>query len=144
MAELGNESADKLQRTFLEHENLPHIRDLASYPMQLAVLLHLLQRRGLLPQQRTELYSEYVQTFLDREQTEEKEPLLSSDRDVIEDILDAFLGWYLQQQAEGADGAGQISRAELKQLLDRHLAGRDKGKELARQLFAAMEGRVRA
>ena len=141
VAELGDESADKLQRTFLEHENLPHIRDLASYPMQLAILLHLLHRRGLLPQQRTELYSEYVQTFLDREQTEEKEPLLSSDRDVIEDIH-AFLGWYLQQQAEGADGAGQISRTELKQLLDRHLAGRDKGKELAKQLFAAMEGRV--
>lgn len=141
VAELGNESAEKLQRTFLEHENLPHIRDLASYPMQLAILLHLLHRRGLLPQQRTELYTEYVQTFLDREQTEEKEPLLSSDRDVIEDIH-AFLGWYLQQQAEGADGAGQISRAELKQLLDRHLTGRDKGKELAKQLFAALEGRV--
>jgi hypothetical protein len=141
VAELGEESAEKLQRTFLEHENLPHIRDLASYPMQLAILLHLLHRRGLLPQQRTELYSEYVQTFLDREQTEEKEPLLSSDRDVIEDIH-AFLGWHLQQQAECADGAGQISRTELKQLLDRHLAGRDKGKELAKQLFAAMEGRV--
>lgn len=141
VAELSHESAEKLQRTFLEHENLPHIRDLASYPMQLAILLHLLHRRGLLPQQRTELYSEYVQTFLDREQTEEKEPLLSSDRDVIEDIH-AFLGWYLQQQAEGADGAGQISRTELKQLLDRHLSGRDKGKELAKQLFAAMEGRV--
>lgn len=141
VAELGEESAEKLQRTFLEHENLPHIRDLASYPTQLAILLHLLHRRGLLPQQRTELYSEYVQTFLDREQTEEKEPLLSSDRDVIEDIH-AFLGWHLQQQAEGAGGAGQIARAELKQLLDRHLAGRDKGKELAKQLFAAMEGRV--
>lgn len=141
VAELGDDSAGKLQRTFLEHENLPHIRDLASYPMQLAILLHLLHRRGLLPQQRTELYSEYVQTFLDREQTEEKEPLLSSDRDVIEDIH-AFLGWYLQQQAEGADGAGQISRAELKGLLDQHLAGRDKGKELAKQLFAAMESRV--
>jgi len=109
VAELSEDSADKLQRTFLEHEDLPHIRDLASYPMQLAILLHLLYRRGLLPQQRTELYSEYVQTFLDREQTEEKEPLLSSDRDVIEDIH-AFLGWHLQQQAEGADGAGQISR----------------------------------
>ena len=141
VAELGDESADKLQRTFLEHENLPHIRDLASYPMQLAILLHLLHRRGLLPQQRTELYSEYVQTFLDREQTEDKEPLLSSDRDVIEDIH-AFLGWHLQQQAEGADGAGQVSRADLKRLLDQHLAGRDKGRELAKQLFAAMEGRV--
>ncbi len=72
VAELTQETAGKLLRTFLEHESLPHIRDLASYPMQLAILLHLLHRRGLLPQQRTELYSEYVQTFLDREQTEER------------------------------------------------------------------------
>jgi hypothetical protein len=141
VAELSAESAEKLQRTFLEHESLPHIRDLASYPMQLAILLHLLQRRGLLPQQRTELYSEYLKTFLDREETEEKEPLLSSDRELIEDIH-AFLGWHLQKQAEGGKASGQIARADLKKLLNEHLEGRKKGRELAKQLFSAMESRV--
>lgn len=141
VADVGEESADKLQRTFVEHENLPHIRDLASYPMQLAILLHLLHRRGLLPQQRTELYKEFLKTFLDREETENKEPLLSSERDVIEDIH-AFLGWYLQKQTEGGKSSGQIARADLKQLLKEHLDGREKGQELAKQLFSAMESRV--
>lgn len=141
VAELGVDATAKLQRTFLEHESLPHIRDLASYPMQLAILLHLLQRRGLLPQERTELYSEYLKAFLDREETEGKEPLLSSERDVIED-LHAFLGWYLQKQAESGKTAGQIARTDLKLLLNQHLAGREKGQELAKQLFSAMESRV--
>ncbi|MEU4607625.1 hypothetical protein AB0F43_31960 [Kribbella sp. NPDC023972] len=142
VAALGAEAAVRLQRTFVEHEGLPHIRDLASYPMQLAILLHLLQRRGLLPQERTELYSEYLKAFLDREETEDKEPLLSSERDVIEDIH-AFLGWYLHRQAED-DGTNtrQIARADLKRLLNQHLAGREKGLELANQLFSAMESRV--
>jgi hypothetical protein len=141
VAELSEESADKLQHTFLEHESLPHIRDLASYPMQLAILLHLLQRRGLLPQERTELYSEYLKTFLDREETEDKEPLLSSERDVIEDIH-AFLGWFLHKQAEGGKSSGQIARADLKKLLNEHLDGRENGRELANRLFSAMESRV--
>lgn len=141
VAELNDEAAAKLQRTFVEHESSPHIRDLASYPMQLAILLHLLQRRGLLPQERTDLYSEYVKTFLDREETEEKEPLLSSEREVIEDIH-AFLGWYLQVQTEGGKTAGQVSRAELRRLINEHLDGREQGKELAKRLFSAIEGRV--
>lgn len=141
VAELDDETAGNLQRTFIKHEGLPHIRDLASYPMQLAILLHLLHRRGLLPQQRTDLYRAYLETFLDREQTENKEPLLSSQRDVIVDIH-AFLGWHLQSQAENGQSAGRISRVDLKKLLDQHLAGREKGQELAKQLFSAMESRV--
>lgn len=141
VAELDDEKAGDLQRTFVKHEGLPHIRDLASYPMQLAILLHLLHRRGLLPQQRTDLYGAYLETFLDREQTENKESLLSSQRDVIVDIH-AFLGWHLQQQAENGQSAGRISRADLKKLLHEHLAGHEKGQELAKQLFSAMESRV--
>lgn len=141
VAQLDDVAAGKLQRTFLDHENLPHIRDLASYPMQLAILLHLLHRRGLLPQQRTDLYREYLETFLDREQTEDKEPLLSSQRAVIVDIH-AALGWYLQKETERGKSAGQIARADLRRLLNQHLAEHEKGRELAKQLFSAMESRV--
>jgi len=35
-----------------------------------------------------------------------------------------------------------VTRIDLKQLVDRHLEGRDKGQELAKQLFAALESRV--
>ena len=141
VVDLDEQTARSLQQTFLKHEGLPHIRDLASYPMQLAILLHLLHRRGLLPQQRTDLYRAYLETFLDREQTGNKEPLLSSQRDVIVDIH-AYLGWHLQKQAETGRSAGQVSRTELKRLLRNHLADHDKGQELANQLFSAMESRV--
>lgn len=141
VARLTATTARRLEATFLEHENLPHIRDLASYPMQLAILLHLLHQRGLLPQQRTELYAEFLKTFLDREETEDKEPLLSSDRDVIVDVH-AYLGWHLQLQAEDSGATGRVSRADLQGLLRSHLQGREKGQQLAERLFEAIEGRV--
>lgn len=138
---LASEAAERLRQTFVEHEASSHIRDLASYPMQLAILLHLLYRRGLLPQQRTQLYQQYVQAFLDREHSEGKEPLLSNQRDVVEDAH-AFLGWMLQSEAEREEGSGRIARDELRQSLRNHLEGRPKSQELADALFSAMESRV--
>ncbi|UGT59856.1 hypothetical protein [Nocardia asteroides] len=141
VAKLSIEAANKLQRTFMENQNVPHIRELASYPMQLAILLHLLHRRQLLPQRRTELYGEYLKTFLDREQGEEKEPLLAEERQVIEDIH-SYIGWYIQTQAEEGKSSGSIKRADLKALLRKHLDGRDDGQKLAEDLFSAFTTRV--
>lgn len=139
-AGLNDEAADRLQTTFMDNHHVPHIRELASYPMQLAILLHLLYRRQLLPQQRTELYAEYLKTFLDREQSEDKEPLLSEQRDVIVSVH-AYLGWYLQTRAEEG-GAGAISRVELKALVRDHLEGQEYGQDLADRLFSAIATRV--
>jgi hypothetical protein len=73
VAELGERPAAKLLV-------FPRTRKLASHPRPGRlpdaagpILLHLLQRRGLLLQERTELYGEYLKTFLDREETEDKE-----------------------------------------------------------------------
>lgn len=141
IAELTTQATEKLQRTFMENQNVPHIRELASYPMQLAILLHLLQRRQLLPQRRTELYGEYFKTFLDREQSEDKEPLLAEERRVIEDIH-SYIGWYIQTQAEEGKSSGSIKRNELKKLLREHLEGRADGQKLAEELFSALTTRV--
>lgn len=141
VAALSDEAREKLERTFTENENVPHVRELASYPMQLAILLHLLHRRGLLPQRRTELYGEYLKTFLDREQTEDKEPLLAEQRDVIESCH-AYLGWYIQTRAEQGRGAGSIRRSELQKVLRFHLAGNENGLKLADQIFTAFTSRV--
>ena len=109
--------------------------------MQLAILLHLLHRRRLLPQQRTELYSEYLKTFLDREQSEDKEPLLAEERQVIEDIH-AYIGWHIHTQTEEGTGSGSIRSADLKALVREHLADRDGGPQLAEKLLAAFTTRV--
>lgn len=141
VAGLNEEATDKLQATFMDNQHVPHIRELASYPMQLAILLHLLHRRQLLPQQRTELYAEYLKTFLDREQTAEKEPLLADQRDTIVSVH-AYLGWYLQTRAEEGTGAGSISRSELRTVLREHLEGQEYGQQFADRLFSAISTRV--
>lgn len=134
-------AADRLQRTFMDHQHVPHISELASYPMQLAILLHLLHRRQLLPQQRTELYSDYLKTFLDREQTEDKEPLLAEQRRVVEDTH-AYLGWYLQADAEQQQTSGSITRDALRRLLRDHLADHSEEQQLADELYSAITDRV--
>lgn len=141
VSQLTKEAADRLQSTFMDSQHVPHISELASYPMQLAILLHLLYRRQLLPQQRTELYAEYLKTFLDREQTEDKEPLLAEQRRVVEDTH-AYLGWYLQTKAEQGQSSGAITREELRQLLRNHLAGHTEELRLADELYSAITDRV--
>lgn len=141
VASLSNDAKEKLERTFIDNENVPHVRELASYPMQLAILLHLLHRRGLLPQRRTELYSEYLKTFLDREQNEHKEPLLATERELIEACL-AYLGWYIQTKAEQGTSSGSIRRSELQKVLREYLAGNQDGQKLADQIFTAFTSRV--
>lgn len=141
VASLSKDAQQKLERTFIDNQNVPHVRELASYPMQLAILLHLLHRRGLLPQRRTELYGEYLKTFLDREQNEDKEPLLATQRDVIEACL-AYLGWYIHTKAEQGKSSGSIRRSELQRVIRRHLVGNQNSQQLADQIFTAFTSRV--
>src|SRR5206468_2554328 len=75
----------------------PHFRDLARNPMQLAILLSLMQRRGTsLPDQRTELYNSYVELFMDREG--EKSSLVRDHREVLLDVH-RYLAWVLHEEA---------------------------------------------
>jgi hypothetical protein len=141
VAGLSKESAQDLQRTFMDNQHVAHIRELAAYPMQLAILLHLLHRRRLLPQQRTDLYDDYIKTFMDREQTHEKEPLLADERKVIEDIH-AYIGWHIQTEVERGRSSGSMKRDELKKLLRVYLADREDGQKLADALFNALTSRV--
>jgi hypothetical protein len=141
VAGLTDAKRDELQETLLKHEALPHIRDLASYPMQLAILLHLLHRSGYFPTQRTDLYKEYLKTFLDREQVLNKEPLLAKDREVIVDIH-ALLGWRMQLGAERGESAGRISRADLRRVVNEQLADRKNDHDFATRLLDALQQRV--
>jgi hypothetical protein len=138
---LSPEATAKLQATFMDSQHVPHINELAAYPMQLAILLHLLYRRQFLPQQRTELYAEYLKTFLDREQTQDKEPLLRQKRRVLEETH-AYLGWYLQAKAEEGRSAGSITRTELRKLLREYLVGREEEQTLADEIYSAITDRV--
>ena len=141
VARLPAAATEKLQRTFVENEDVPHFRELAAYPMQLAILLHLLHRKQFLPQQRTELYAAYLQTFLDREQGADKEPLLQRERKVIEDVH-ALIAWHIHTESEKGRSSGSIKATDLKRLVREHLAERDDDGKLWRRLFEAVTGRV--
>jgi hypothetical protein len=108
--------------------------------MQLAILLYLMHRRGeSVPTHRTELYRDYMALFLDREA--EKSPLVSANRDMLEDVT-RFLGWILQAAAEANAANGRLSLNALKRHIRRYLADQEKPTEIVDQLFTAMSERV--
>jgi len=104
----------------------PHMRDLARNPMQLAILLNLIQTKGLsLPDKRTALYDSYVDLFFSREA--EKSPMVREHRDLLID-LHRYLAWVIQTEAEKAKSIGSVTEERLKQLLRNYLTveGRDR------------------
>lgn len=141
VAGFGSAKTEEMQSEFMKSATLPHIRDLAAYPMQLAILLHMLYRQQLMPEKRTKLYDEYFDAFLTREQAADKEPLLATERPLIERVH-AYLGWYIHTETEAGRCSGAISGAVLKRELRKFLADRDGGKRLADKLFDAFTTRM--
>ncbi|WP_100812128.1 NACHT domain-containing protein [Microbacterium sp. HA-8] len=138
---LEPDSAERLATAFHDNEHLPHIQELASSPMQLAILLNLLHRRQLLPEQRTELFRNYLESSLDREQAENKEPLLAQHRNVLVDTH-AYLGWYLHSQTELGALEGGIGQDELRRVLRVRLEGQPDAQKLADAIYSAITSRV--
>ena len=133
--------------------NEPHLRDLARNPMQLAILLSLIHRRGIsLPDKRTALYDNYVEIFFDREA--EKAPVVKENRDLLIRIH-RYLAWVLQAGAEvdtessyGTKKAGtslssgSIAEQDLMVLLSQFLERDGSNPALVEKLFGGMVERV--
>ena len=108
--------------------------------MQLTILLYLMQRRGdSVPTGRTELYTSYMQTFLDREAT--KSPAVHRHRRDLEEVT-AFLGWHLQSLAEANGANGQLATRAIKSAINTHLYEVDRDTTLVDDLFTAVTDRV--
>ena len=130
----------------------PHLRDLARNPMQLAILLSLIHRRGIsLPDKRTALYDNYVEIFLDRES--EKAAIVKENRDFLVRIH-RYLAWVLQAEAEvdsestsgiqrsGTSISGSIAEQDLRTLLREFLERDGSDPALIEELFSGMVERV--
>lgn len=123
---------DRLQQT--------HIRDLARNPMQLAILLSLINTKGLsLPDKRTALYDSYVELFFNREA--EKNTTVRDHRDLLISIHQ-YLAWLLQTEAEVLRGRGSIEATRLKMVLRSFLANQGHDPSLVDTLFTGMIERV--
>ncbi|MCA1271836.1 hypothetical protein LCE32_17515 [Streptomyces sp. 7G] len=139
--DIAHKEAFERRRVLGEKLGHPHIADLARNPMQLAILLWLVDKKGLsLPDKRTALYNAYMDTFLDREA--DKSTIVRDERDLILE-LHGYLAWELHCQAELGKSRGSISKTKLKQLLKKYLNREGYTKvELIDQLFTGITQRV--
>ena len=151
--EIDEDDARDVRQILDEKLDEPHLRDLARNPMQLAILLSLIHRRGVsLPDKRTALCDNYVEMFFDRES--EKAAVVKENRYLLIRIH-RYLAWVLHSGAEGAlestspkrrssgsSLSGKITESDLRALLQEFLEtdGSDPG--LVERLFSGVVERV--
>jgi hypothetical protein len=140
-SKLGERDANELKKLINEKLEMPHLKDLAKSPMQLAIFISLLRRtKGQsLPNKRTALYDSYIELFFDRES--EKNELIRDKRDLIIDIHQ-YLAWILHSEAEMLKNNGSIQIDKLNSLLKEYLNNEGHNTEIADQLFDVMKERV--
>ncbi len=143
-----DKASTEIKRILKEKLEQPHIRDLARNPMQLAILLSLIQKRGRsLPDKRTALYDAYIELFFDRES--EKSDIIRDYRELLIDIH-RYLGWLLHNESEvesaGSGGRkhGAITSDRLVTVLREYLLSDGRNPDLAQALFTGLAERVMA
>ena len=130
----------------------PHLHALARNPMQLAILLSLIHRKGAsLPDKRTALYDDYIAMFFDRES--EKVKMVKENRDLLIRIH-RYLAWVLQSSVEvdsntitrtapsGVSHSGTIAGDDLRDLVLDFLKREGSDVTLVDELFTGMVERV--
>jgi hypothetical protein len=131
---------EKFKQVLREKLQEVHMRDLARNPMQLAILLNLIQTKGLsLPDKRTHLYDSYVDLFFSREA--EKSLIVRDHRDLLIE-LHRYLAWVLQTDAEGKRSPGSVTEERLKALLQNYLVQQGHQTTIVDDLFTGMTERV--
>ncbi|WP_141014468.1 NACHT domain-containing protein [Nocardioides sambongensis] len=107
----------KVRKAFRARAQEAYIGELASNPMQLTILLDLLNRDGeAAPTQRTDLYDSYVELLLIREANRHPKSVKNHQGD-LKDIV-PFLGWYIQSRSEEHNLSGRMSKAEIEAAME--------------------------
>lgn len=131
---------DEIKRILKDKLASPHVKDLARNAMQLTILLNLVQARGqALPDQRTELYDQYVDVFFNREA--EKNRVVLENRQLLID-LHGFLAWRMHSNAESRRSNGRISEDALRDLLQEYLLKHEYDLDVVDDLLAGVVQRI--
>lgn len=139
-SKISGRDASELRKLIKEKISMPHLKDLAKSPMQLAIFISLLRTKGQsLPNKRTALYDSYIELFFDRES--EKNSLIRDKRDLIINIHQ-YLAWLLHSEAEQYKNSGSIQVSVLNDRLKSYLTQEGHKTDIADQLFDAMKERV--
>lgn len=138
---LKSGECDGITKVLNEKLEEAHTQYLAKNPMQLTILLSLINNRGSsLPEKRTAMYDAYMDMFFSRES--EKSEIVRDNRDLLVDIH-RYLAWVLQTGAEGG-GDGSIEYSELRLELFRYLDSQGEDTSIIDGLFDGIIERVGA
>jgi hypothetical protein len=139
-SKMDSREGNEIKRLVKEKLKVPHLRELAKSPMQLAIFLSLLKTRGeSLPNKRTALYDSYIDLFFNREA--EKNQQIRDKRDLIIDIH-KYLAWVLHSEAELYNNNGSISLELLIEKLKAYLDKEGHSTDIAENLFQVVKERV--
>jgi hypothetical protein len=128
-----------LRRTFVDRTALDHVAQLADNPMQLTILLFLINRKGdAVPVSRTPLYTDYMTTLLDREVNRKQ-----IDRDQVPRVQEvtAFLGWHMHSGVETKPTAGRMAQRDIESTLYLYFRATEGPDQEAANLFKAASDR---
>jgi hypothetical protein len=141
--ELEASEMTELKTTLNEKLDQPHFRDLCRNPMQLAIVLSLLHRKGpALPEQRTDLYRSYMEYFLDREAA--KSRAVRDHRKLLL-LLHGHIACLLHIEAERSPRrAGRIKSEELIRVAEEFVESRGHSRHLFEDLFGGVFDRFGA
>jgi len=137
---LPHEEAETMRQVLAVNLQSPHIAELARNPMQLAILLWLINTRGWsLPDKRSALYDAYIDTFLTREA--EKSPVVRDNRELLIE-LHGYIAWLLHSRSERSGrgvNAGDIDRGDLNTVIEEFLLKEDRDPSIFRELFRGVQ-----
>lgn len=131
----------KVRNAFRAKAKEPYIGELAGNPMQLTILLDLLNREGdATPTDRTELYDEYMALLLTREANKYPDTVKKHQKDLKEIV--PFLGWYIQSRAEKTGTSGRMSKAQVEAAMKHFQGTYGKRQAIVGELIEAASDRL--
>lgn len=116
---------DQLVRAFEKQITVPAMLRLMKTPLQVLIMTIILERAGVLPADRYQLFSRYFDTVYERESAKNTNlaSLLTQQKALIVYVHEAA-GRALQIQSEhSGDARAMLSKAELRELVERRLEG---------------------
>ncbi|OMC33851.1 hypothetical protein A5740_11190 [Mycobacterium sp. GA-1841] len=129
----------RLTKVFRDRSAQDHVAELAKNPMQLTILLFLVNRRGEgVPDARTAMYTQFMDTLLDREV--EKDQLVKDNIPLVHELT-AYLGWLMQSGVESRTLPDRLETKRIKRHLRNYLDEVDGPMDLVDQLFSAISDR---
>jgi hypothetical protein len=128
-----------MQRTFLDRSAHDHVAQLADNPMQLTILLFLINRKGdAVPVARTPLYTDYMTALMEREVNREQ---IHRDQVPLVQEITAFLGWHMHSGVETVPSAGRMTIRDIETTLLIYLRAVEGPDQETGQLFKAASDR---